>query len=173
MLRSMGDRLRLAAILIIAVAVAACVPMERPRLGEGPPPIPVKKIKTLGAAPVKGAAVRIAFATVTGTPAQMRFTLEDSLKSYAATRNLVVVPPDDPSATYYVKGYLSAIGDTSGTLLVYVWDVYDRGGTALHRISGQQTGGGSEADPWVGVGSGEIDAAARETIDKIADWVRG
>ena len=38
---------------------------------------------------------------------------------------------------------------------------------------GQETAGGSEADPWVGVGVGQIDAAARETIDKLADWVRG
>ena len=30
----------------------------------------------------------------------------------------------------------------SGTLLVYVWDVLDTGGKRLHRISGQETGGG-------------------------------
>ena len=172
---AIGGRLRFAAILgVAAILLASCTSMPAPKLGPGPPPlIAAKKTRTLGPAPVTGAEVRFAFATVTGVPAEMRFKLEDSLKRYAKTRNLTIVPEDDPSAIYRVKGYLSAVGDTSGTLLVYTWDVSDAGGTPLYRISGQETAGGSEADPWVGVGVGEIDAAARETIDKLADWVRG
>ena len=172
---AIGGRLRLAAILSLsAFLVASCTSMPAPKLGPGPPPlIAPKTTRNLGPAPVTGTEVRFAFATVTGVPAEMRFALEDSLKRYAKTRNLTIVPADDPSAIYRVKGYLSAVGDTSGTLLVYTWDVSDAGGTRLYRISGQETAGGSEADPWVGVGAGQIDAAARETIDKLADWVRG
>jgi hypothetical protein len=110
---------------------------------------------------------------VTGVPAEMRFTLEDSLKKYAATRTLTIVPPGDTTAVYQVKGYLSAIGDDTGTLLVYTWDVSDAFGTPLYRISGQETGAGSSTDPWIGISKAEIDAAARDTIDKLADWVNG
>jgi hypothetical protein len=174
MARTRGGTMRLAAILCLAAfAVASCTAVPAPKLGPGPPVIAAKKTRTLGPAPVTGTEVRFAFATVTGVPAEMRFALEDSLKRYAKTRNLTIVPENDPSAIYRVKGYLSAVGDTSGTLLVYTWDVSDAGGTPLYRISGQETAGGSEADPWVGIGAGQVDAAARETIDKLADWVRG
>jgi hypothetical protein len=165
----------LAVSLVAAMAalLAACVPMERPKLGPGPPAMGVSQIRKLGPAPVKGDEVRIAFITVTGIPAEMRFTLEKSLKTYAATRNLTISISDDPTATYRVKGYLSAIGDKTSALLVYVWDVYDTSGRALHRISGQEVAAGSEADPWVGVSVKNIDDSARETIDKLADWVSG
>ena len=151
-MRAIPDRLaailRLAAMSAAALAVAACVPIAAPTLGPGPPPmVTPKTIRTLGAAPVKGAAVTFAFATVTGVPAEMRFSLEDSLKRYAATRNLTILPEGDPTAVYKVKGYLSAIGDTTGTLLVYVWDVSDPAGTPLYRVSGQETAAAAAATP--------------------------
>jgi hypothetical protein len=156
------------------LALAACVEVPAPKLGPGPPPLVSRtKIRTLGPAPVRGEAVRFAFAAVTGVPADMRFSLEDSLKRYAVTRNLTIVPEGDPSAIYQVKGYLSAVGDNTGTLLVYTWDVADAFGAPLYRISGQETALGSNADPWVGITTKEIDDAARETIDKLADWANG
>jgi hypothetical protein len=159
----------LAAALVLSGCTSVSIPM-----GPGPPPMmSAKKTRTLGAAPVKGEEVRFTFATVTGVPAEMRFTLEDSLKKYAATRTLTIVPPGDTTAVYQVKGYLSAIGDDTGTLLVYTWDVSDAFGTPLYRISGQETGAGSSTDPWIGISKAEIDAAARDTIDKLADWVNG
>jgi hypothetical protein len=162
----------LAALALALVALAACNQATRPQLG--PPAMRVAEVKTLGAAPVKGAEnVRFAFITLTGIPAEMRFDLEAALKKYAATRNLTVAVADDPAATYRVKGYLSAIGDQNGTLLVYTWDVFDTAGTPLHRIAGQQTAKGSSTDPWAGIQQAQIEDAARETIDKLADWVRG
>jgi hypothetical protein len=174
MYRSTNSFLRLATILLATVTIAGCMAIPAPQFGPGPPPmLTPKKAHTLGAAPVTGPAVRFAFATVTGVPAELRFLLEDDLKRYATTRQLAIVPMGDPTATYQVKGYLSAVGGTSGTLLVYIWDVANLSGTPLHRISGQETAGGSEADPWAGITSVEIDEAARETVDKLADWIRG
>ena len=171
--RSIGGFLRLAAILFSAGSITACVAVSAPQFGPGPPPmLTPKTARTLGAAPVKGEAVRFAFATVTGVPAEMRFRLEDDLKRYATTRQLAIVPVGDPSATYQVTGYLSAVGDSTGALLVYVWDVSSLQGTPLYRISGQETAAGSGTDPWIGITGIQIDAAARETIDKLADWVR-
>jgi hypothetical protein len=172
--RSIASFLRLAAVAFMTAVCASCMAMPPPQFGPGPPPmLTPKKAHTLGAAPITGPAVRFAFATVTGVPAELRFQLEDDLKRYATTRQLAVVPVGDQTATYQVKGYLSAVGDSSGTLLVYIWDVANLAGTPLHRISGQETAGGSEADPWAGITSTQIDEAARETIDKLADWVHG
>ncbi len=157
--------------ILLAVVAAACVPAERPDLG--PPAMRISEARGLSAAPVRGTEnVRFAFITLTGIPGQSRFDLEKALVKYAATRNLTISVTDDASATYRVKGYLSAVGDQNGTLLVYTWDVYDAAGRPLHRIAGQETGSAAAADPWAGIGIDDIDAAARETIDKLADWVR-
>jgi hypothetical protein len=72
-----------------------------------------------------------------------------------------------------VRGYLSAVGDATGTLLVYVWDVTDLNGTPLYRVSGQEAASGSQTDPWEGIQIKQVDDAARETIDKLADWAHG
>ena len=169
MSRPTGNRIVAAAILILTLALAACT-SERPQLG--PPAMGISQMRNLGEAPVKGPQVTFAFLTLTGLPGQMRFDMEAALRKYAATRKLNISTDDNPAATYRIRGYLSALGDQNGTLLVYTWDVYDTAGTPLHRISGQQTASGSSADPWQGIGDEQIDAAARETIDKLADWVR-
>jgi hypothetical protein len=168
--RPSGGLVRLATILAVAVALAACT-AERPRLG--PPVISPTKLGTLGPAPIKGAAAHFAFATVTSVPGEFVYALDDSLKSAAAARGLTLVGEDDPTTTYWVKGYLSAIGDVNGILLVYVWDVFDVSGSRLHRFSGQLPAPGEGADPWTGVTTAMIETAARETVDALADWVRG
>ncbi len=132
---------------LMAALLAACVPMERPKLGPGPPALRVSQIRELGPAPVRGDDVRFAFITVTGIPAEMRFTLEKSLKAYAATRGLNISIADDPTATYRVKGYLSAVGDRNSALLVYVWDVYDANGTAPPPRLRPGSGGGQRGRP--------------------------
>jgi hypothetical protein len=170
--RALGWAARLAILAVAASFLASCQAMPAPKFGPGPPNMMSKKGKTLGPAPIKGANVRFSFTQLSGVPAQMQFALEDDLKKYAATRQLTVVPAGDKTAVYNVSGYLSAVGDDSGTLLVFVWDVSDTFGTPLYRISGQETGAGATGDPWKGIALNQIDDAARETIDKLADWVR-
>ncbi len=174
MFRSIRSVMRIAVLALAPAAIAACVPVNAPKLA-GPPIIAPQQVRNLGPAPVRGAeTVRFAFATLTGLPAEQRFEMEKQLRKYAATRNLVLLKEEDPTATYRIKGYLSALGDNNGTLLVYTWDVFDASGqTRLHRLSGQQTGQDSSTDPWVGIRTRELESAARETIDKLADWVRG
>jgi hypothetical protein len=161
---------RLVPIIVLAAALAACA-AERPPLG--PPVISPTRLGKLGPAPVKGAQATFTFQTVTSVPGEFRYALEDDLKSAAAARGLAIVTADDPTVTYQVKGYLSAVGDVNGILLVYVWDVFDRSGTRLHRFSSQQSAKGRGADPWSGVTTDMIATAAEETIDELVDWARG
>jgi hypothetical protein len=161
-------------VLVAAtLTLGACVPIRAPEFGPGPPPmLSPKSAKTLGPAPVTGATVKFAFAPLNGVPGDMRLQMERDLQRFAATRNLSIVPEGDPTATYHVTGYLSAVGDATGTLLVYVWDVTDLNGTPRYRVSGQEAGAGSQTDPWLGIKGEQVDDAARETIDKLADWVK-
>ncbi len=164
---------RIAALVLLAIVVAGCASTERPRLGgAGPPTIKVSQFKDLSTAPVRGNAAVFAFRPITGAPAEMIFALEDSLEREAAIRRINVAPVGDPSVTYTVQGYISAVGDPHSALMVYVWDIFDQNGVFIHRLTGQEVTGGSGADPWAGVSKATMAAAARQTMDAMATWVR-
>jgi hypothetical protein len=125
------------------------------------------------AAPVKGAAARFAFAPIDGVPVPVLQAMSAALNQDAAAFRLNVVPFNDPSAVYIVRGYLSAVAEGPQARLVYVWDVLDRQGNRLHRVTGQETGGAfTGGDPWTGIGAANVTAASRRTIESLAAWVK-
>ena len=86
---------------------------------------------------------------------------------------MTLVADGDPTATYRVKGYLSAVGDVERHDAGLRLDVSDAPGTRLHRFSGQEPA--TAAAPTRGsavTGDQIIDEAARDTIDALADWTR-
>jgi hypothetical protein len=154
----------LAALILAPVLLAACtsqniIPEFRISGQQPQPPNPG----------VRDA--RFAFAPITGAPAELLMELSDELSQDAATRSLVLVPYGDAAADYSIKGYLSAVGGSSGTVLVYVWDIVDRDGNRLHRLSGQESSNQSAPDPWLGVTSNTLELVAQRTIDGLAAWV--
>ncbi len=124
------------------------------------------------AAPIKGEKARFAFAPVSGAPLDVLRDMSAAMNQEARTRRIQVVPNGDPSATYVVRGYLSAVSDGPGpSTLVYVWDVLDRNGVRLHRITGQEKGRAAGDDSWSGIGEPTIEVAARKTMDALSEWV--
>jgi hypothetical protein len=124
-------------------------------------------------APVKGAAARFAFAPIEGVPVPILQAMSGALNQQAVANRVNVVPANDPSAVYTVRGYLSAVAEGPNAKLVYVWDVVDRQGTRLHRVTGQEIGGAyRNGDPWTGIGLGNVNEAARKTMESLANWVR-
>lgn len=158
------------ALAAIALFLAACTAVPVPTPGPSVPTIGPKGAVMLRSAPVKGAAARFSLAHISGAPEDVVISTTSTLTSQAAARKLNFTATNDPSATYELRGYLSAVGDKQGTLLVYVWDVFDHNGTRLHRISGQERGGGTDADPWAGISKGTVESAARDTIDDLVAW---
>jgi hypothetical protein len=165
------DRRQFVTVLAATLGLGACKAVPLPKMGEGPPAVGVKSAIRLGPAPIKGADAKFAFADVTGAPATHTIAFSQAINKEASLRKLNVVPEGDPTATYLVKGYLSAIGNSGGTLLVYVWDVTDTTGRRLHRVSGQEPGGGSSTDPWSGVNEDAVTNAATRTVDDLVAWV--
>lgn len=118
------------------------------------------------------AQAKFAFAPVTGAPATVLTNISAELGKEAFAQQVTLVPTNDPAATYIVKGYLSAVGDASGTILVYVWDVFDTSGRRVHRVSGQETAPGATRDPWAGVDAATATGVARQTISALVAWGR-
>jgi hypothetical protein len=166
-----GTILRVAALCVVAAVVVACAPVETPRLGSGPPVLSPKSLRTLSTPAPTSAVVTFALGPITNAPGEMIYAFEDALKQKAPTRQLKIVAADDPTADYTLKAYLSAVGDSSSGLVIYVFDIFDRSGTGLHRISGQINAGGSTNDPWSTIhGTGVVIRAAQDAIDALGNW---
>jgi hypothetical protein len=164
------NRLIASALAILGLVLAACVAVPVPSPGPGAPTIGPKAAFSLRSAPVKGPAAHFALAGISGAPEDVVITTTNTFTAQAKARNLNFSTSSDPSATYQLRGYLSAVGDKQGTILVYVWDVFDTRGVRLHRISGQERGSGSDSDPWAGIKDNTVQAAARDTIDDLVAW---
>jgi hypothetical protein len=159
------------AALVAALGAGACSSLPLPKMGEGPPNVGVRSAMQLGPAPIKGPDARFAFAQIAGVPSTHVTEFSRALNREAEARHLTIVPEGDPSATYVVKGYLSAIGDRSGAVLVYVWDVTDTNGRRLHRVTGQEPTDSGGVDPWQGIGDEAVRTVAERTIDDLVSWV--
>ena len=154
-----------------ALALAGCASVAIPKPGTGAPALgPIAAVE-MKAAPIKGAEARFALARITGAPGDLLTSLSVALDHEAKRRNITLVPEGDTTATYKVKGYVSAVGGPSGTLLVYVFDILDSRGVRIHRVSGQERGAATTSDPWGGITAPTIGVAARHAIDDLAAWV--
>lgn len=115
----------------------------------------------------------VAFLPVTGAPQSVVSRLASAMRGAARDESVPVVVSVQQGAQYQVKGYFSALGDSGGTTLVYVWDVLDKNGVRVHRISGQEHGSASSGDPWNGITSGVIDRVAQSTMNSLRSWLAG
>jgi hypothetical protein len=157
----------LVVLCLAATLLAACTTsrFEQPPAAGG--------AGTSVAAPVRGEAAKFAFAPIEGVPIPVLQAMSNALNQEAVAKRVNVVPATDPGAVYTVRGYLTAVAEGQNAKLVYVWDVMDRQGTRLHRVTGQEIGGTyRNNDPWTGIGVTNITDAARKTMDALATWVK-
>mgnify|MGYP001038011305 CR=1 FL=1 len=135
------------------------------------PPTPDTTAPALPAVPF--ATAKFSFAPITGAPAHILSRMSTQIAQEALAQNVALVPSGDAQANYVIKGYLSAVGDSSGTILVYVWDVFDASGRRVHRISGQETTTNGSQDPWLGIDTATIANVARRTVSALVAWGTG
>lgn len=121
--------------------------------------------------PIPAARAIFRFDQVLGMPTVQGDVLSAALGQQAKARNLTLVRRGDPTATYRVLGYLSAVGGKDSTNVSYVWDIVDVNNNRLHRITGLELAGGASSDPWSGVSDAVLTTVAARTIEQIYAWV--
>ncbi|MEP1932660.1 MAG: hypothetical protein ABJJ37_15410 [Roseibium sp.] len=115
--------------------------------------------------------VTFAFEPFTGAPGNIADDLSNAIGSEAANQGLVLVRRVGADATYRVNGYLAATGQPGKGTIFYVFDIVDRSGKRLKRISGSEETGGSIGDPWQAAGSGTLDRIAQRSVIEIKAWL--
>jgi len=150
-----------AAILaaLLALALGACTPGMQPG-------------GNLAPQRVSAVDVKIAFAPLTGPPQTISNQLAVIVARDAAARGIELADfKERGGASYTLKGYLSAVEDDGGTLLVYVWDVLSPELKRVDRFSGKVRVEATAADGWSVVDEKALSSLSAETLDQLAAWL--
>lgn len=154
-------------LLVLIGGLAAC--QSRPV-----PPVSVSGIPQAPVFAQSGAeetGVTFAFEPLTGAPGNIADQLSSAIGTTAATQGLTLVKRVGADATYRVNGYLAATGQSGKGTVFYVFDIVDRSGNRLKRISGTEETGGSSGDPWQGASESLLSRIAQRTVVEIKAWL--
>ncbi len=152
-------------ILAAVLLVSGCA-------DNGTPPTPSNIAAATAPSPpaVPASEATIAFEPFIGMPGNRADQLSRKIGEMAQKEKLKLARRIDEQATYRVRGYLTAVGNESGTTIVYVYDIF-RGNIRVHRISGQETSEGSRGDPWTGVDNDALNNIAIRTVVALKSWL--
>ncbi len=152
----------------IALGLAACQGTPQPPAAVGTP-APVAQ-SSFPASDPQASEVTFAFEPFTGAPGNIADDLSKAIGREARRQGLVLVRRVGAPATYRVNGYLSATGSPSAVTVFYVFDIVDKSGRRLKRISGTETISGTSGDPWEAADSDTVELIANRSVVEIVAW---
>jgi hypothetical protein len=112
----------------------------------------------------------LAFESIDGPPPEVFRKLVANLNDEADARQIAVVSRTT-SATYRVRGYVSALVERGKTTFAWVWDVYDTDKRRTLRIAGEEPAAASRRnsrDAWSGADEQVLRRMAHDGMDRIA-----
>lgn len=112
----------------------------------------------------------ILVASVEGAPFDRTPTFTAAYSNAVAAEGYALVTA---GAAYTFRTYLSVVGSTAGTLLIYVTDVTNAIGVRVTRITGQATSSLVATDPWQVVADGLIGQAVSRTVEQLVTFLSG
>lgn len=150
----------LRAIVVAALALGAAGCAGQPGV----------RLASLGPTPVLPGST-IAFDSIDGPPPEVFRKLVASLNDEAQSRKIPVVERSG-SATYRVRGYVSAIVERGKTSFGWVWDVYDADKRRTLRIAGEEpAAAGKRRDAWTGADDAVVRRMASNGMDQLAAFL--
>lgn len=125
------------------------------------------------AAGQRTAATKIALAPVIGAPDRVGKQIQSQLSAALGQRNIQIVDPaNSASSTYTLRGYVVSAKEARGTKVSYIWDVTDKSGKRVNRITGEEMAPAiNSRDPWTSVTPQITQAIATKTASSLAAWL--
>lgn len=154
---------------VLALGLVACQATPEPPAGIGQSPTAPQNSAALLS--TSTSETTFAFEPFTGAPGNIADDLSRYIGEEAQKQGLTLVRRVGATATYRVKGYLSATGEPSSATVFYVFDVVNPRGTRLARISGTETVSGTKGDPWEAIDSSSLQRIANRSVVEIAAWL--
>jgi hypothetical protein len=114
----------------------------------------------------------VTFESIDGPPPQIFDRMVSVLDSESKLRNLSIVSREG-SASYRVRGYLSAQVSHGRTTIAWVWDVYDLNQQRTLRLSGEEPAGKAGRDPWLAADDLVLRKIAQAGLSGLTAMVNG
>lgn len=111
-------------------------------------------------------------AGTTGMPPGWSKRLHMHIENESRKKSIPISKTAGNAANVELVGHLSAAEVRSGTLVAYVWDVQNKKGDKLHRITGQRDLGKRGArGPWSAINDETLRQIGEEAAGKIRGWM--
>jgi hypothetical protein len=115
----------------------------------------------------------IALAPIIGAPEKIGEQLRSQVVESAGRSKIAVLADRDPSADYGMRGYLVAARDHGAIKVSYIWDVTDKSGKRVNRITGEESvaGAAKGREPWSAVTPAVTQAVADKVASSLGAWL--
>ena len=148
---------------LFAVSVAGCSTTPDILSGAG------TVAETTAPAATQTSGTKVAIAPVIGAPDQVAKQLQAQLATAIQKRNIGI--ETGPGALYTLRGYVVSAREGNGTKISYIWDVTDKTGKRVNRISGEEITAGASQDPWASVTPAVMTNITEKTANSLATWL--
>jgi hypothetical protein len=131
---------------------------------------PVAADQTL--APADAQMAKIAVAPLLGPPETVNKMFLSQLGGAIEKQKITVAKAPTDKSEFTLRGYVVSALEKGKTKVSYIWDLTDRTGKQVNRISGEEVvAAGTSKDPWSGVTPQVVDVISNKTASSIAAWL--
>ena len=122
--------------------------------------------------PADGQIAKIAVAPLLGPPETVNKMFLSQLGGAIEKQRITVAKAPTDKSEYTLRGYVVSANEKGKTKVSYIWDLTDRTGKQVNRISGEElVAAGTGKDPWSGVTPQVVDLISNKTASSIAAWL--
>ncbi len=115
---------------------------------------------------------KIAVAPLLGPPETVNKMFLSQLGGAIEKQRITVAKTPTDKSEYTLRGYVVSAVEKGKTKISYIWDLTDRSGKQVNRISGEeQVAAGTGKDPWSGVTPQVVELISTKTATSIAAWL--
>ena len=121
-------------------------------------------------ATAKGPMLTVALAPIIGPPPEFAEGLTRELNQAAIEHHIALLVDPDAKVDYLLRGNFIASRSSSNVSLAYNWDVVDKSGNRVSRVTGEETqdSAPSPAPAWSSISPPSIKAAVTKLIASLA-----
>lgn len=112
----------------------------------------------------------VKFVPAIGAPVEVSKKLTDQLKAAASQKSVTIADEGQPWI-YTVRGYLAASPEGNQSKIAYIWDVTQKDGKRVHRVTGEELVPAKAGGPWASLDDATINKIALATANDLAAWL--
>ncbi len=154
-------KLNIATVLILALGLSGCMETASD-LNAMHQKSPVQQVQAPN--------VPVMLVSIDGAPDAKTQQLNTIILTEAKQRSIILVT-ENAQSRFKIKGYMSAYGVQGGTVLSWVWDVYDTQLQRAQRIDGSTIVKKTNPDPWSTIDDTALKIAASTSMNDIAVYL--